>query len=117
MMELFYWMLAAAPSNIFVLLMMEDLCHRTLVPVEEHKRSTPYLFTAVAVVMTAADLFHNSFLTMAVTVAFIGALIGWLYAREKPYIRLVMAGSFLPADFSIRYGGVRAVDVRTADRI
>ena len=27
MMELFYWMLAAAPSNIFVLLMMEDLCH------------------------------------------------------------------------------------------
>ena len=94
MQELLYWMLAQAPSNIFVLLMMEDLCHRTLVPVEEHRRSTPYLFTAVAVVMTGADLFHNSFLTMAVTCAFIGVLIGWLYARERPYIRLVMAGVF-----------------------
>ena len=92
MEELLYWMLAAAPSNIFVLLMMEDLCHRTLVPVEERVRSSPYLYTAVGVVMTVADLFHNSFVTMAVTAAFLGGLVGWLYERGKPYIRLIMAG-------------------------
>ena len=110
MQELLYWMLAQAPSNIFVLLMMEDLCHRTLVPVEEHRRSTPYLFTAVAVVMTGADLFHNSFLTMAVTVAFIGAT-----GSGKSTIVNLVARFYDATEGEVLVDGINVKDYRLRD--
>lgn len=89
-----YWAAAVAPSNIFILLMMEDLCSRTLTRRESHRGSLPYLMTAAAIIMTMADLLHNSFLTLAVTLAVLMALTLWEYRLGPPAIRGVAAGVF-----------------------
>ena len=59
MLSILYWISATLPSNIFVLLVVDDLCRHTLTADEERLSSRPYLYTAAAVLMTMADLFHN----------------------------------------------------------
>lgn len=90
----FYWAASAAPSNVFILLVMEDLCSRTLSRRESRRGSLPYLVTAAAVVLTAADLLHNSFLTLGVTALVLLALLFWEYRPEQPYVRFAAAGVF-----------------------
>jgi hypothetical protein len=83
-----YWITATLPSNIFILLMVEDLCGRTLPAIDERRSSTPYLLTAAAVLMTAADLFRSGLLTMLVCLAVLIFITLWRYERERPFIRL-----------------------------
>ncbi len=83
-----YWILATMPSNIFILMMIEDLCSKTLLAVEEHRSSKPYLITAAAVLITAADLFHNGWVALGVYLAVLLFITFWLYEWEKPYVRL-----------------------------
>ena len=90
-----YGAVSAAPSNIFILLVMEDLCRRTMPCREGHKGSFPYLATAAAILLTAADLWHNSFVTLAVTVLVLAALMLWEYRLEPPWIRGILAGAFI----------------------
>ena len=44
-----YGAVSAAPSNVFILLMMEDLCSRTLTRREGRKGGLPYLMSAAAI--------------------------------------------------------------------
>ncbi len=94
MKEILYWILATLPSNIFVLWMVDDLCRHTLLCVEERTTSSPYLYTAAVILMTLADIFHISFITMAVTLLLLIGLMFWLYELERPYIRVAAACVF-----------------------
>ena len=94
MLSILYWISATLPSNIFVLLMVDDLCRHTLTADEERLSSRPYLYTAAAVLMTMADLFHNVWVTMAATLLILAVLMVWLYELRRPVIRLTAAGAF-----------------------
>lgn len=89
-----YWILATMPSNIFILMMVEDLCRRTLLIIDERRSSRPYLATAAVVLMTAADLFHNEWVALGVYLAVLIFMTLWLYEREKPYVRLLVVFLF-----------------------
>ena len=94
MQEFCYWILATLPSNIFILLMVDDLCGRTLVAVDERRSSKPFLMMAAVVLMTAADLFHNGWIAFGVYLAVLISMTFWLYERERPFVRLLAACLF-----------------------
>ncbi len=89
-----YGAVSAAPSNVFILLMMEDLCSRTLTRREGRKGGLPYLLPAAAILLTAADILHNSFVTLGVTFLILMGLMLWEYRVEPPLIRGILAGVF-----------------------
>ena len=89
-----YGAVSAAPSNVFILLMMEDLCSRTLTRREGRKGGLPYLMSAAAILLTAADILHNSFVTLGVTFLILMGLMLWEYRVEPPLIRGILAGVF-----------------------
>ena len=74
--------------------MVDDLCRHTLTADEERLSSRPYLYTAAAVLMTMADLFHNVWVTMAATLLILAALMVWLYELRRPVVRITAPGSF-----------------------
>ena len=106
MQELLYWMLAQAPSNIFVLLMMEDLCHRTLVPVRRTSEKYTLSFYCCRGGHDGCRPVSQQFSDDGGDVCLYRGVDRLLYARERPYIRLVMAGVFCPADFGVGYGRI-----------